>query len=163
MQLSLENEKVQETVAQYLEPLSASIKGQGRAIGLAVAINGKPYSADVYASAELFEKLWPKLLEAAATEAIAQLNAPKVGSQPATDEVQAFLTAAEDAKISTRRMSTSLETVLRESETSFFSETLETKHGNTWIHRSYMKKSTPSPAPPDAGPPPPRPQLNDRR
>ena len=43
-------------------------------IGYVFAINGHINSADVYASRALFLKLWPKLLEASAVEAIAELN-----------------------------------------------------------------------------------------
>ena len=43
-------------------------------IGYAFAINGQVNSADIYASHALFVKLWPKLLKATATEAVAELN-----------------------------------------------------------------------------------------
>ena len=46
-------------------------------IGYAFAINGKVNSADVYASHELFQKLWPKLLESSAVEAFSELQKDK--------------------------------------------------------------------------------------
>src|SRR5262245_23647305 len=64
LQLTLENKKVQEAIEGFVKKFESSIPSPrtGNAIGFAVAINGKVLSADVYANADLFRRLWPKLL-----------------------------------------------------------------------------------------------------
>ena len=39
-----------------------------------MAVNGKMNSGDMYASHDLFLKLWPKLIQASAVEAVAELK-----------------------------------------------------------------------------------------
>src|SRR5262249_45885377 len=51
--------------------LTPALGDRKNVIGYAVAINGKVNNADVFASAALFKKLWPKLLFASSVEAVA--------------------------------------------------------------------------------------------
>jgi hypothetical protein len=97
LQLTLEHKKVKEGVEAVVKKLQAKLTDKDTdVIGYAVAINGKVTSADVYASAALFRKLWPKLLHATATEAVAlKKDGAKVPVVKA-DAVTAFL--AEVAK-----------------------------------------------------------------
>jgi len=74
LQLTLENKKVKEAAAKYTKALSGVIEGRDDVVGFAFAINGEANSADLYASRALFRKLWPKLLKAAAVEAVAELK-----------------------------------------------------------------------------------------
>ena len=62
-------------IAAYVKKLEKSLDKQKDVIGYAVVINGKVHSADVFANADLFRKLWPKLLKCAAIEAIAENEA----------------------------------------------------------------------------------------
>ena len=70
LQLALENDKLKERRAAYDSALQDAGKGSDDIIGYAFAVNGKLNSADVYSSNGLFRKMWPKQLQAAATEAI---------------------------------------------------------------------------------------------
>ena len=63
MELSMEDSKVKETSAAYINTLSGLLQSRSDVIGYVLAINGKVTSADVYASHALFAKLWPKLLK----------------------------------------------------------------------------------------------------
>ena len=60
-------------------------------IGYVFAINGKINSADIYVSNALFKKLWPKLLQASAIEAVAELRRGEKFDAPKPAEVQGFL------------------------------------------------------------------------
>src|SRR5207244_10474865 len=71
-QLTLENEKVAQSADQMVKDLSPVIEGKDDVIGYAFAINGKMNSMDVYASRDLFRKLWPKLLRSSTIEAVAE-------------------------------------------------------------------------------------------
>src|SRR5262249_44051686 len=73
LQLTLENKELLQAAGAYTKALSGIIEGDQDVIGYAFAINGKLNSADIYASSALFRKLWPKLLKAAAIEAIVDL------------------------------------------------------------------------------------------
>jgi hypothetical protein len=97
LQLTLEHKKVKEGVKAAVKKLQAKLGEKDKdVIGFAVAINGKVTSADVYANAELFRKLWPKLLHAAATEAVALKKDGAKVPEVKADAVTAFL--AEVAK-----------------------------------------------------------------
>jgi hypothetical protein len=99
MQLTLEHPRVKEATNQHLQKLSKLIDDQPDAIGYAVAINGKINSADVYVSHDLFKKLWPKLLNSSATEAVADVDKDKSATPaPKPAKVQDFLDNADRAK-----------------------------------------------------------------
>src|SRR5262245_30406230 len=74
LQLTLETMLVKDTANDYVKNLSSIINGKRDVIGFVFAINGQINSADVYSSNALFAKLWPKMLEASAIEAIAELK-----------------------------------------------------------------------------------------
>ena len=69
--LSLDAAVVKRAAAAYTGALSGIVDEHEDVIGFAFAIRGEINSADVYGSRALFVSLWPKLLEAAAVEAIA--------------------------------------------------------------------------------------------
>ncbi len=105
LQLSMENEKVKEVTSQYLQKLSHVLEGNDDVIGFAVAINGKIYSADVYASRELFKKLWPRLLRATAVEAIAQQQSGLEYEPVRAEEVKTLFTELENGTTSHEKVS----------------------------------------------------------
>jgi hypothetical protein len=69
LQLALENKTIQKLVKEYVDQMERQLKAQKSPVGIAVAINGKVVSADIYGQPALFAALWPKLINAAATEA----------------------------------------------------------------------------------------------
>jgi hypothetical protein len=82
LQLALENKALQGKLEEYEKALSHAAEGKD-VIGVAFAVNGQVSGAEVYASSALFTRLWPKLLRAAATEALADLDEKKK-FEPAT-------------------------------------------------------------------------------
>lgn len=97
MQLTLEQEKVKGAVKSQYNALSKVIDNEKGVIGYAVAINGKISHADVYASGDLFKKLWPGLLNSAVTEAVSQKGQPSLKA-PTVIDVKEVLLAAATAK-----------------------------------------------------------------
>lgn len=141
LQLSLENKKVLETADKYVKELLKAAEGQKDVVGYAYAINGEVVSADVYASNALFKKLWPKLLEANAIEAIAEMKKDKKFEPPTADSLKAFMADAEsgkkaDQKEVTKRISCSL----LESKKNVLVETRDKQQKDAVIHRSYVAK-----------------------
>ena len=86
--------KLDETVAA----LSNLLDGQPDAVGAAFCINGKVQSVEIYQAAGLFRKLWPKLLRAAAVEALASSPQGEAAGPPAQAELRALLAGLEGRK-----------------------------------------------------------------
>jgi hypothetical protein len=140
LQLSVENPKVQEAVANYNKAMADIVKGKDDVIGYAFAINGEVNSADVYGSSALFKKLWPKLLRANAIEAIAELQPGSGFQPPKVESVRAFLADAENGKGSEKEVTGRVKLVTREDEKNIFFETRDGTR-KAWIHRNYIRKN----------------------
>lgn len=97
LQLTLEDKALIEKLAAYEKALTGILKGHTDAIGLVVVINGKVDAADVYASSALFAKLWPKLMQAATVDALAEFDAKKKFETPTAKAVEKFLADASAA------------------------------------------------------------------
>ena len=142
-ELSVENAKVKENTAAYINALSHILQNKTDVIGYAFAINGQVNSADVYASHALFAKLWPKLLKATATEALAELNqeAKVDPAAPVADEaIHEFLAASEQPKPQAKAVTQRVRVVTREDDKNVFFETQDRRQNDAWVHRNYIRK-----------------------
>jgi hypothetical protein len=141
LELSIENSKVKETSAAYINELDGILKNKPDVIGYVFAINGKVNSADVYASRALFAKLWPKLLKASTVEAIAELNKDADSAKPvATEIVESFLAESEKPAAAAKEVTSRVRMVTREDDKNAFFETQDRQQKDGWIHRNYIKK-----------------------
>jgi hypothetical protein len=72
----MENEAVKKQVDAVAKPIEQNYQGLIRqlkdrnAVGVVVAVNGRIIWADIFASTELLEKYWPKLVRSYASEAV---------------------------------------------------------------------------------------------
>lgn len=137
LQLSLENERLKAALTAFLTALEPAGLGKDAPIGVAFAIGGRLTSADIYPSNGLFRKMWPKLLRAAATEAIAH-GAKPVADPPAVEAVAAFLVAADSAAPARHDLATHTIVETRESD-SVLVVTARSKAGDL-VHRSHLAK-----------------------
>jgi hypothetical protein len=104
LQLTLEHKKLLEAMQVHIKKLQPCLDKQTDVIGYAVAINGKVNNADVYANADLFRKLWPKLLCCSAVEAVAEKN-DKLKIEPVkSDAVTTFLVEAAKGKTTQKKL-----------------------------------------------------------
>lgn len=140
LQLSLENKQLQKVREAYIKKLVRTVEDQRDVIGYAFAINGKINSADVYASSELFKKLWPKLLRATAVEAIAELRKDETFDAVTTTSIKSFLAEAERGRASERGITARIKLVTRENAQGILFETRDLKENEAWIHRSYVTR-----------------------
>lgn len=140
LQLTLEDRKVEEAVARYVRKLSPALEGQKDVLGFAWAINGKVSSAEVYASGELFRKLWPKLLKASATEALAELQKGKPVPRVTAADVRACFTDAAKGKKVEQDVTRRVRMVMRETDRNILLETQDRAHEGAWAHRTYLTK-----------------------
>ena len=140
MQIALEDRKVAEALDQYISALSKVIDEKGEVVGYAYAVNGKFSGAEVYGSADLFRRIWPKLLHSSAAEALADRGnaaAPKPLDPAVIDKA---LAEAESGRPAAPRNNGSLSVTKRESNGSVLYVTAEKQAGGAWLHKSYIAK-----------------------
>lgn len=136
--LALENGVVQESAAPYLRELSWLGHSTNDVIGFAFAIDDEWKGADVYSSNELFKRLWPRLLKAAAVEAIAT---PKRVSNPLPIEtVGAFLVNSELGLETVRDINVRTRSAERSTDNALFLESRDMDYHDAWVHRSYLAR-----------------------
>ncbi len=140
LQLSLENEKLAAAKAGYVNALLEKGLGEPDIVGFVLAIDGRISGADVYPSNGLFRKMWPKLLEAAATEAVGSRTGQPVAA-PAADAARDFMKAAEAARPEASepggRRGLVRQTV-RESDRTLLVESMGGE--GSLVHRTYLAK-----------------------
>jgi hypothetical protein len=138
LQLTLENTRVKAGVDAYLRALEG--RGVGRdVVGCVFAVNGRLSSAEVYASRELFARLWPKLLKAAAVEAIAE-QGTAVATPPGEADVRRWMAEADGARADEKTISPRVKVLTREAKDNVVFETLDAERKEGYLHRSYVAK-----------------------
>ncbi len=140
-QLALENKEVQKTSDSYFKALAGIVEGKSDVIGYVFAINGKINSADIYASSALFKKLWPKLLKSSAIEAVAELRRGEKFEAPKPAAVQGFLDDSSKGTEKQKDVSSRVQMVTRDSDSSVFFETRDRAKSDAWVHRNVIKKN----------------------
>jgi hypothetical protein len=139
LQLSLESRQVVVATDSYVRALTKVLEGQSQVVGFAYAINGELSGADVYSSASLFSRMWPKLIQASATEAIAA-RGDKAQAAPSTAAVRSALAEADGGRESSRRSAGRALVERKDSADALLLETRDEDAGAAWIHKSYIVK-----------------------
>jgi hypothetical protein len=141
LQLALENEKLIDRQRAYVNALKAAGEADSDIIGFVFAVNGKLNSADVYPSNGLFRKMWSKLLDASAIEAIGHKDEPR-GDTPTIEAVTAFLSDAEAGKATDRPLTADARLETREGAHAYYFETARAAapKAASWVHRNYLAK-----------------------
>ncbi|MCI0393150.1 MAG: hypothetical protein MOB07_30840 [Acidobacteria bacterium] len=143
LQLTLEDERIDQRVERYVRELSPIIDGadgQGDVIGYAFAINGKVNSADLYGSKALFRKLWTKLLKASAVEAVAEFEDGKNFAPVTADDVKAYLNDAARDKAVEKEVTQRIRLITQETDKTILQDTCDQKWNGVWVHRSCLVK-----------------------
>ena len=136
LQLALENDKLVEAQKAYINALRKAGEAVDDIIGYVFAVNGKLNSADVYPSNGLFRKMWSKLLNASAIEAISHRNDAR-GEAPSIEAVTAFLTDAERGKSEVKPLNAGVKLDTRDGDKAVY---FETARAGNWVHRNYLAK-----------------------
>jgi len=140
-QLALENKNVQTSADSYVKALSGIIDNKNDCIGYVFAINGKINSADIYASNALFRKLWPKLLQASAIEAVAELRRGEKFDAPKATEVEGFLDSGTKGVEEEKAVSGRVQMVTRDSKDNVSFDTRDRAKSDVVVHRNIIKKN----------------------
>ena len=97
----MENEDVKKQVDEVAKPIEVNYESlihqlrDRNAVGVVVAVNGRIIWADVFASTNLLEKYWPKLIRSYASEAVVTRARDM---EVTTSRAQAFLEDMEGRK-----------------------------------------------------------------
>jgi hypothetical protein len=94
LQLTLENPAVKDRITAYQTALQPRGENEPNILGAVFFVNGEMSGAELYGSNALFQSAWPKLLRAAATEALAEKQDRNVAHVPTVVDVERFLAHA---------------------------------------------------------------------
>lgn len=138
LELTLEHDRVKRSQQDYLKSLQPLLDQHPDSVGFAFAINGQLNSAEVYASHYLFAAFWPKLLESAAVEALAERRV--MTSVPAVTEqhVRAMLEQAEAAALQSQQITDRVTVHTRGTEKTILFDTEDNALPGVYLHRHYI-------------------------
>ncbi len=139
LELTMDNESVKKAAGEYSGKLDRIAREESDALGYVAIINGKINCSDVYGSHELFVKLWPKLLDACAIEALAEKKKAGKLTVPDRAAVAAFLADVQRGRSGEEKVSDRVSCISRETDGSVLYETVDRENGG-WIRRNYLNK-----------------------
>jgi hypothetical protein len=140
LQLTLENKDLEAVRKQYLDKLQPLLARRNDFLGFAYAINGEINSAEIYNSKPLFRALWPKLLDSAVTEAIAEYK-DELQFQPVeAAELRSFFATAVSGSVKERTVWKSTRVKVYTTPTTLLFETLDLAADDLWLHKSFINK-----------------------
>jgi len=140
LQLTLENKNLDKIKKEYLDQFEPLLNGKTDVIGFAYAINGELNSAEVYNNKNLFRALWPKLLDSAVTEAVAECDNDRKYQKVQASELKSFFETAVSGSPSERTVSKSTLVRTLTTPTTVLFETLDLQADGVWIHKSFINK-----------------------
>src|ERR1035438_4177973 len=140
MQMALESKPVVDATAAYIKDLAKIVDGQNDVVGFIYAINGALNSGDVYASGDLFRRMWPMLLQASATKPPPGRAKAASAAIPDVATVKSILADADRGKESSKQTNGRLTIARKESPKALLFETRDPHQPGDWIHKSYVVK-----------------------
>jgi len=136
LQLTLENDKVKESIAKYVKALQPAFEGKKDVLGFTFFINGKISTVETFGNASLFGKLQKKLLESAALEAFEQYDESLRFDIPTFSVLQTFMEMAENGKETVRQTSTFMIEYTKKTGSSILLRSVNTDAGKAALHTS---------------------------
>ncbi|MBL9132425.1 MAG: hypothetical protein JNG86_14565 [Verrucomicrobiaceae bacterium] len=140
LQLTLEDKDLKAKVAAFQKALLAAVEARPRSLGFVYAINGEINSAEIIAGHDLFRRLWPKMLESIATEAISLADGKKAATPATVESVLEFIRKAESAAATKKPLQGTLKHISAESDETCLFETADEKLDGQWLRRNILKK-----------------------
>ncbi len=140
LQLTLENGKVKEASKKYVHDLQNIVEKKNDVVGYAFAINGKVNSVDLYGSSALFKKMWPKLINSSATEALTESESGKKYVVPKPSAIQECIDDARTARAQEKPTGAKSKLLMQETKKTVLFETQDAASPGGWVHRNYMTK-----------------------
>jgi len=138
LQLSLEDKAVEKKNREYQKDLLPIARQAKDVVGFAFAINGAFNSADIYGDPDLFQQLWPGLLESAACEALALSDRQTAQASVDARAVRAHILEALKGNKTKGVSSKATQRTSGETKTNHTFETRDAK--NQMIHLNIIQK-----------------------
>ncbi|MDH5179467.1 MAG: hypothetical protein OEY07_07355 [Gammaproteobacteria bacterium] len=135
LQLALENNNLTARIVEYKKSLANLPESKQDVIGYAFAVNGKLNTADMYANHNLFLKLWPKILDSAATESLAEYDEKLQFNVPDKTVIARWMKDAEKGRKNTTQLKQGLHQDTRENAENVQFETYSGKGENKKLYR----------------------------
>lgn len=139
LQLTLEQPSVMQSTSSYRSKFETLAQNNTDAVGYLFAINGELNSAEIYGAHEIFKRAWPKLLEATASEAVAEKDKTFIEKVFSETELKGFISAAESAPVKENIAVGAGKTVVREDRRVLFTETRSDANKPS-VHKQYLAK-----------------------
>jgi hypothetical protein len=137
--LSQQVKEVKAAADKYVQKLAPIVQDEKDVVGYVFAINGKVICADAYCSSGLFRKVWPRLLEACAIEAFAEMDKGKKFAPVTQAAVRTFLAEAAKGKASRQDVIKGVHQLTREAERNVLFECVDEKRQEV-LRRSVLAK-----------------------
>ncbi len=143
LQLTLESPNYQKATRAYVSAITSQMTDEqlDAADGFVYALHGKFRSSDRFASKALFAKMWPKLLDAMASEAVAEFQQDAKSLPLAKADFIAALKEPAGAKPETEKLAGGNAITIRQGEETIIFGNVGTIDGAlTQIHRNVAAK-----------------------
>jgi hypothetical protein len=138
--MTMEAPAVRRSTDGYIQELAGIVNGKNDVVGYAFAIDGKINSADIYASHDLFARLWMKLLRTSSVEAVSEFQPGKKFEPASIGAVKASLQDADSGKGSAKDLTDRTSVVVKETGNNVVFETRDRAGRGGWVHKSYLSK-----------------------
>ncbi len=140
LELTLGSQDLQKVIAEYEAELKPLLDDKTNVLGFVFAINGEINTAEVYNNESLFRALWPRLLRAAAVEAVSEYRKGKEFEPVCASDLPDFFKKALSGTVAVEHPHET--TVLRTytTATTILFETLDAEADSTWIHKTFINK-----------------------
>jgi hypothetical protein len=140
LQLTLENKDLDAVKNKYLDKLRPLLDGKTDVIGFVYIINGEINTAEAYNNKNLFRALWPKLLDAAVTEAVTECATDRPFRTVQAGEVRTFFETALSGSVTDRWPWKTIHVKTYTTPTTVLFETRDVDADDVWLHKSFMNR-----------------------
>ena len=136
LQLTLENDKIKNSISEYVNALQSAFEDKDDVLGFAFFINGKMSTVETFGNAILFKKLQKKLLEAAASEAFEQYDENLKFGAPTLSMFKSFMEMARKGTETSRQTSINMMEYTQKTDSSILIRSIDTDAGKAVLHTS---------------------------
>lgn len=142
LQLTLENNDLNNKITDYKKKFLPLIKNKNNVIGYAFAINGELNSANIYANSSLLKKLWPKIIDAAATESVSEYKNGLSFKNPTSLATHEWMDKLQQGKKTSREIKPGLiqDTIENETDVRFDTYSNDKTKGKKLYRQNFIKK-----------------------
>jgi hypothetical protein len=141
LQLTLENENLEDVVKEYKTQLDGLIRLPAGTTGYAYAINGELYGIDIFSDSTLFYHVKEKLIDAMIVEAISEFINDSTFTQTNAVSISTYLVGFDKPAKEVTSVNTNTSLEVSETEKAVKFETKLRETDVQWVRKNYLVKS----------------------